>query len=98
MVIPRERSVKSLSVRSASPPNAWSGCYSSSCDPRPAEGAGELGEDRQVGVQPNTVQSAHSQRRERPFVLEPSELALDCATGSVEGARAGGLTRERRVQ
>jgi hypothetical protein len=43
----------------------------------PAERAGELGEDRQIGVQPDPIQSTNAARSERPFVLEASELALN---------------------
>ena len=32
------------------------------CGSRPAERAGELGEDRQVGVQPDTIQPPDAQR------------------------------------
>ena len=46
--------------------------------------AGEFGEDREVGVQPNSLDASDSQREECPFVLEPSELALDRATATVE--------------
>ena len=43
----------------------------------PAERAGELGEDRQIGVQPNPIQATNAERSERPLVLETSELALN---------------------
>jgi hypothetical protein len=43
----------------------------------PAERAGELGEDRQIGVQPDPIQSTDAERSERPYVLEASELALN---------------------
>jgi hypothetical protein len=42
---------------------------------RSTERAGELGEDRQIGVQPNPIQSTDAKWRERPLVLEASELA-----------------------
>jgi hypothetical protein len=41
------------------------------------ERAGELGEDRQVGVQSNPFQATDAKRRERPIVLQPPEFALD---------------------
>ena len=42
----------------------------------PAERAGELGEDPQVGVQPDPVESTDAERSERPFVLDAPELAI----------------------
>jgi hypothetical protein len=44
---------------------------------RSAEPAGELGEDRQIGVQPDPVESTDAEGQSRPFVLQPAELALD---------------------
>jgi hypothetical protein len=44
---------------------------------RSAERAGELGEDRQVGVELHAVQSTNAKRGERPVVLQAPELALD---------------------
>jgi phage baseplate assembly protein W len=43
----------------------------------PVKRAGELGEDRQIGVQPDPIQSTEAERSERPFVLGASELALN---------------------
>jgi phage baseplate assembly protein W len=43
----------------------------------PVELAGERGEDRQIGVPPDPIQSTDTGRSERPFVLEASELALN---------------------
>jgi hypothetical protein len=43
----------------------------------PAESAGELGEDGQVGVQPNPIKSTDAKRSERPFTLELTALPLD---------------------
>ena len=43
---------------------------------RSGERGGELGEDRQVGEEPDPIQSTDAERGERPFVLEASELAL----------------------
>jgi len=36
---------------------------------RPTERAGELGEDRQVGVQPNPIQATDGKRSQRPLAL-----------------------------
>lgn len=44
---------------------------------RPCEGAGQLGKDCQVSVQPHAVDAPDAQRRERPVVLEAAKLALD---------------------
>ena len=49
-----------------------------------AEGAGELGEDRQVGVQPNAIQPTDAKRGERPFMLEATELAFNGGTATEE--------------
>jgi hypothetical protein len=47
---------------------------------RCSQRAAELGEDRQIGVQPHPPKAEHTDRQERPVVLEPPELALDGAT------------------
>src|SRR4051794_5090266 len=60
--------------------------------------AGELGEDGEVGVKPDSLKPTGAKRRECPFVLEASELALDTGTASVELAPAGRLARDQRVQ
>ncbi len=44
---------------------------------RSTQRAGELGEDRQVGVQPDPLKPTDAERQQRPLVLEPPELALD---------------------
>jgi hypothetical protein len=44
---------------------------------RSTERAGELGEDGQVGMEPNPIQAMDAERGKRPVVLEASELALD---------------------
>lgn len=44
---------------------------------RSREGAGEGGEDRQVGVERDPIQSTNAKRKQGPFILEPAELALD---------------------
>jgi hypothetical protein len=49
-------------------------------------------------MQPDPLKATDAERRERPLVLEASELPLDSATGSVEVARAGGLSRDQRVE
>jgi hypothetical protein len=48
-----------------------------------ASAEARLGEDRQVGVQPNPVQPSDAQRGERPVVL-PAELTLDGRAATVE--------------
>jgi hypothetical protein len=48
---------------------------------RSTERVGELGEDRQVGVQPNPLDS----RRERPLMLESPELSLEGGAATVRG-------------
>ena len=57
------------------------------------ERAGELGEDRQVGVEPDPLQPADAERQQRPFVLEPAELALDGGAARVELAPARAVSR-----
>ena len=42
--------------------------------------ARKLGKDRQIRVQSHTLNAAHAEREQRPFVLQPSELPLDSAT------------------
>jgi hypothetical protein len=42
---------------------------------RPAERAGEFGEDRQVNVQTRALESSDAERQHRPLVLEPSPAA-----------------------
>jgi hypothetical protein len=63
----------------------------------PAKRAGELGEDRQVGVQPDPIQSTHAQRRERPFVLGPSKLPLDSSSAAIQGGEARSLAGDQRA-
>ena len=46
-------------------------------DRHPAKSGCELREDRQVGVQRDSLDPTHAQRQERPFVLQAAELALD---------------------
>jgi hypothetical protein len=65
---------------------------------RACQGARELGEDRDVGVEANTLDPPHTQRRERPFVLEPAELPLDRPASLVEPAPPQRLARDQRVQ
>jgi hypothetical protein len=50
---------------------------------RPAERAAQLGEDCQVRVKLDALKATHAERQECPFVLEPSELALDRATAAI---------------
>ncbi len=65
---------------------------------RAGELTGELGEDRQVRVQPDPIQTTDAERGERPLVLQPPELALDGGAAPVELAVAGRLARDQRVQ
>ena len=58
----------------------------------------ELGEDREVGVQSHALDAAHAQRQQRPFVLQPSELALDGSTAAVERLGPLRVARDERVQ
>ncbi len=44
---------------------------------RSTECAGQLGEDRQVGMEPDPLDPAHAEREQRPLVLQASELPLD---------------------
>src|SRR5687767_1684878 len=60
--------------------------------------AGELGEDGQVGMQPDAVQATDTKRGERPIVLQAAELALDGGAATVELAVAQALARDQRVQ
>ena len=50
---------------------------------RPGEGAGQLGEDGQVGVKLDPLKATDAQRGERPFVLQAAELALNSGAASV---------------
>lgn len=60
--------------------------------------ARELGEDGEVGVEPNAVDAPDAQRRERPVVFEPSELPFDGSALLVELAEARRLARDERVE
>ena len=52
---------------------------------RPArQRAGQLGEDGQVSVEPNPLDPTDAERKQRPLILEPSELALDGPAAPVE--------------
>src|ERR1022692_1839182 len=66
--------------------------------PCPSEGARELREDRQVGVQPNAIKPSDAEGEQRPLMLEPSKLTLNGATRVVERLRPLGVTRDQRVQ
>jgi hypothetical protein len=44
---------------------------------RPVQRTSKLRHDRQVGMEPHTLDPAHAERRERPFVLRAAERALD---------------------
>jgi hypothetical protein len=65
---------------------------------RPGESAGELGEDREVGVKLDALKPTDAERDKRPFVLEASELSLDGGAARVELAPAQRLSRDQRVQ
>ncbi len=60
--------------------------------------ARQLGEDRQIGVEPNPIQTPDAERQQCPFVLESSELSLHRAAAPVELARALRLSRNQRMQ
>ncbi len=66
--------------------------------PIPAQRRSELGEDRQIGVQPHALDSTHAEGQQRPFVLESSELALAGPSAAVERLGPGGVARDQRVQ
>src|SRR3712207_2191639 len=51
---------------------------------RPRKSAREPGEDCEVRVKLHALQAAHSQRGERPAVLQVAELALDGRATGVE--------------
>jgi hypothetical protein len=59
--------------------------------PRPGEGASDRRKDRQASVtaEPDPVQGR--ERRDRPFVLEPPELAGPALTGTLVGDRSHSL-------
>lgn len=59
---------------------------------------GQLGEDRQVGMEPDPIEPSDAELGERPFVLEPSELALDRTTPAVQVARPLRVARNQGVQ
>jgi len=40
------------------------------------ERARQLGEDRQIGMEPNPLDPSHAEGEKRPLILEPAELAL----------------------
>ena len=61
------------------------------------ERAHELGEDGQVGVQPNPVQVTDEKRSERPVVLQSAELALDGSAATVQSGEAERLARDQRI-
>lgn len=61
-------------------------------DSCPGERAGELGEDRQIGEQPDPIQATYAERQQCLFVLEPSKLALDGAgSRSLRQTRPGSM-------
>ena len=49
-------------------------------------------------MQPNPIQAPQPERRQRPLVLEPSELALDSTAPAGGLARALGLALDQRMQ
>jgi hypothetical protein len=51
---------------------------------RSGECAGQRGEDRQVGVEPNQIQATDAESEQCPLVREAPELALDGVTAAAE--------------
>jgi hypothetical protein len=49
-------------------------------------------------VQLHAVDATHAQRQQRPFVFEPSELALDGCASAVEATEAKRLVRDQRME
>jgi hypothetical protein len=68
------------------------------CGSRSREGAGERGKNRQVSVKRDAIQSANAERQQRPLILEPSELALDCGAARVQLSPSGSLARNQGMQ
>jgi hypothetical protein len=64
---------------------------------RSPEPAGELGEDRQIGVQPNPIQTTDAEGSKRLLGLEAPELALYGSAPTVESREAGSVARDQRV-
>ena len=71
--------------------NGWKGS-------RPCQRAGQLGEDRQVGMEPYAVEPSHAEWEQCPFVLEPPELALDRGAATVKRLPPLRLARHERMQ
>jgi hypothetical protein len=65
---------------------------------RSGERAGELNEDRQVGVKLDALKATNSERKHRPLVLETAKLSLHGGATLVELAPARRLTRDQRVK
>ena len=61
-------------------------------------GARELARIVRVRVQPHALDAAHSQRRQRPVMLEPAELAFDRAARRVHVAGALVCSRARMAR
>ena len=57
--------------------------------PCTGESTGERGEDRQVGMERDSIQAPNAKREQRPLVFEPPELTLDGGTARVELPPAG---------
>jgi hypothetical protein len=63
-----------------------------------AQRAGELGEDREVGVKLDALKARARSANRLPLMLEPSELALDGGAALVELAPARRLALEQRAE
>src|ERR1700757_1918246 len=64
----------------------------------PIQCRGQLREDREVRVKPHTLDPAHPEWREAPFVLQPAEASLDGRTAPVEALPAQRLARDQGVE
>ena len=80
--------VESANTATRAEPNGLGGERQGSLAGEPTR---ELGEDRQVGVEPDPIQSANAQGKQRPLVLEPAELPLDGTARAVEPSDSRGI-------
>jgi len=58
----------------------------------------QLGEDRQIGMEPNPLDASHAQRKQRPLVLQAPELPLDSRAAPVERLPPLRVTRDKGMQ